>query len=105
VEIKVTFSCKNICLQALSFITTVSAALLSQHSKALNQAKNGTNIPKMRVFYEHFCRNDCSNSFFTTQNSLLLLSEFSGNDRTCFFFFLSPTSFFFFRKKRKEIGI
>ena len=39
----------------------------------------------MRSVGEHFCRNDSSNIIFTTQNSLLLLSEFSVDDRTRFF--------------------
>ena len=60
---------------------------------------------KCECFTSIFVEMTAVTSFLTTQNSLMLLSEFSGNDRTCFFFFLSPTSFFFFRKKRKEIGI
>ena len=34
------------------------------YTKHQIKRKNGTNIPKMRVFYEHFCRNDCSNIIF-----------------------------------------
>ena len=39
--------------QASGFIKAVSAVLLPQLPKALNQAKNGTSIPKMRSVCEH----------------------------------------------------
>ena len=49
------------------------------YTKHQIKRKNGTNIPKMRVFYEHFCRNVRTNIIFTPQNSLVLLSEFSAS--------------------------
>jgi len=81
--------------------------LLPQLPKALNQAENGTNIPKMRVFYEHFCRNDRRSIIFTTQNSLLLLSEFSAcrsKSTTVFLFafFGHFLAFFFLERKRER---
>jgi hypothetical protein len=69
--------------------------------KALNQAKNGKNILKMRVFYEHFSRNDRNNIPCAPKIRSCFLSEFSIDDSTCFFL-LSLVIFFPFSSERKR---
>jgi len=60
---------------------------------------------KTEIFAEIWW-NDRSSIIFTTQNSLLLLSEFSVDDRTRFFL-LSLVRFFLLssERKRKEMNI
>ena len=74
-------------------------------SKKLTPNHLHLNTPKMRVFYEHFCRNDSSNIIFTTQNSLLLLSEFSASrsvlPRSFFLLFASIFLLSFAKEGRK----
>ena len=89
------------------FRTWNTAELLPQLPKSLNQAKNGTNIPKMRVFYEHFCRNDRTNNILHHKNASRVMRAFF-SVWSHLFLFLSfgirrmLTSFRFLQKEKER---
>jgi len=100
----------DVLLKLYNFFFYVHTFLLSRKKKARGQASDCRQMAKTErtprkceAWASIFVELIAVTSFFTTQNSLLLLSEFSASRSVLprsFFFFLSPTSFFFFLERK-----